>query len=160
MVYGSEFVLVINPGLPTNNLQELIALASAKPGQLNYATTGAGGSSHLANVLLGMLTGVQIQHIPYKGAGPALVDVIGGQVQISMNNPLTVIGPINSGRVCGIAVTGAARMPAQPQVPAFTGGGLPGVDVSPWFCLLAPAGSPMAITNKVSTKVEIGRAHV
>ena len=153
MVYGSEFVLVINPGLPTNNLQELIALASAKPGQLNYATTGAGGSSHLANVLLGMLTGVQIQHIPYKGAGPALVDVIGGQVQMFMNNPLTVIGPIKSGRVRGIAVTGAARVPALPQVPTFAEGGVPGVDVSPWFCLLAPAGSPMAITNKVSAKV-------
>ena len=155
MVYGSEFVLVINPGLPTNNLQELIALASAKPGQLNYATTGAGGSSHLANVLLGMLTGVQIQHIPYKGAGPALVDVIGGQVQMFMNNPLTVIGPTKSGRVRGIAVTGAARVPALPQVPTFAEGGVPGVDVSPWFCLLAPAGTPKAIIQKVS--VEVGK---
>ena len=153
MVYSSEFVLVITSGLAANNLQELIALARAKPGQLNYATTGAGGSSHLANVLLGMQTGVQIQHIPYKGAGPALVDLIGGQVHMFMNNPLTVIAHIRSGRIKGIAVTGTARVPALPQVPTFTEGGVPGIDVNPWFCLLAPAGTPKPIINKVSTEV-------
>lgn len=153
MVYSSEFVLVITPGLAANNLQELIAIAKAKPGQLNYATTGAGGSGHLANVLFAMQAGIQTQHIPYKGAGPALVDVIGGQIHMFINNPLTVIGHIKSGRVKGIAVTGNARLPTLPQVPTFIEGGVPGIDVNPWFCLLAPAGTPKPIINKVSAEV-------
>jgi tripartite-type tricarboxylate transporter receptor subunit TctC len=152
-VYSSEFVLVINPAVPANNLQELIALAKAKPGQLNYATTGAGGSGHLANEMLAMLAGIKTQHIPYKGAGPAMVDLIGGQVQMFINNPLTVIPHINSGRMKAIAVTGEARIPALPQVPTFTEAGLPGLDIRPWFCVLAPAGTPRAIINKLSTEI-------
>ena len=154
-VYSSEFVLVINASVPAGNLQELIALAKAKPGQLNYATTGAGGSSHLANELLNLLTGIKTQHIPYKGAGPALVDLIGGQVQMFINNPLTVIPHIRSGRLKGLAVTGEARVPALPQVPTFTEAGVSGLDVNPWFCVLAPAGTPKAIIAKLS--IEIAR---
>jgi tripartite-type tricarboxylate transporter receptor subunit TctC len=152
-IYSSEFVLVINPALPASNLQELIALAKAKPGQLNYATTGAGGSGHLANEMFAMLAGIKTQHIPYKGAGPAMVDLIGGQIQMFINNPLTVIGHIKNGRMKGIAVTGAARMPALPQVPTFTEAGLPGMDVKPWFCVLAPAGTPRQIIVKLSTEI-------
>jgi tripartite-type tricarboxylate transporter receptor subunit TctC len=152
-VYSSEFVLVINPAVPASNLQELIALAKAKPGQLNYATTGAGGSGHLANEMLAMLAGIKTQHIPYKGAGPAMVDLIGGQVQMFINNPLTVIPHISSGRMKAIAVTGEARIPALPQVPTFTEAGLPGLDIRPWFCVLAPAGTPRAIINKLSTEI-------
>ncbi len=152
-IYSSEFVLVINPTLPANNLQELIALGKAKPGQLNYATTGAGGSGHLANEMFAMLAGIKTQHIPYKGAGPAMVDLIGGQIQMFINNPLTVIGHIKNGRMRGIAVTGEARMPTLPQVPTFTEGGLPGMDVKPWFCVLAPAGTPRPIVVKLSTEI-------
>jgi tripartite-type tricarboxylate transporter receptor subunit TctC len=152
-VYRSEFVLVINPSLAANNLREFIALAKSKPGQLNYATTGAGGSGHLANEMMNMIAGIKTQHVPYKGAGPALLDLIAGQVQIFINNPLTVIPHIKSGRIRAIAVTGASRLPALPQVPTFTEGGLPGLDVSPWFCVLAPAGTPKAIINKLSTEI-------
>jgi tripartite-type tricarboxylate transporter receptor subunit TctC len=152
-IYSSEFILVINPSVPANNLQELIALAKAKPGQLNYATTGAGGSSHLANELLNILAGIKTQHIPYKGAGPALVDLIGGQVQMFINNPLTVIAHIKNGRLRAIAVTGEARVPALPQVPTFTESGLPGLDVKPWFCVLAPAGTPKPVIGKLSTEL-------
>ena len=142
-----------NPTLPANNLQDLIALAKAKPGQLNYATTGAGGSGHLANEMFATLAGIKTQHIPYKGAGPAMVDLIGGQIQIFINNPLTVIGHIKNGRMKGIAVTGDARMPTLPQVPTFTEGGLPGMDVKPWFCVLAPAGTPRPIIVKLSKEI-------
>jgi tripartite-type tricarboxylate transporter receptor subunit TctC len=152
-IYSSEFILVINPSVPADNLQELIALAKARPGQLNYATTGAGGSSHLANELLNILAGIKTQHIPYKGAGPALVDLIGGQVQMFINNPLTVIPHIKSGRLRAIAITGEARVAALPQVPTFTEAGLPGLDVKPWFCVLAPAGTPKAIIDKLSVKL-------
>jgi tripartite-type tricarboxylate transporter receptor subunit TctC len=146
-------VLVINPGVPAQNLQELVALAKARPGQLNYATTGAGGSGHLANEMLGILAGIKTQHIPYKGAGPALVDLIGGQVQMFINNPLTVITHIRSGRVRGIAVTGETRLPALPQVPTFTEGGVPGMEVKPWFFVLAPAGTPRPIIDKLASEL-------
>jgi len=152
-VYISEFVLVINPALPANNLQELITLAKAKPGQLNYATTGAGGSGHLANEMFAMLAGIKTQHIPYKGAGPAMVDLIGGQIQMFINNPLTVIGHIKSGRMRGIAVTGEVRLPTLPQVPTFSEAGLPGMDVKPWFCVVAPTGTPKPIINKLSNEI-------
>jgi len=152
-VYSSEFVLVINPSVPAANLQELIALAKAKPGQLNYATTGAGGSGHLANEMLGILAGIKTQHIPYKGAGPALIDLIGGQVQMFINNPLTVIGHIRSGKLRGIAVTGEARLPALPQVPTFKEGGVAGMEVKPWFFVLAPAGTPRPIVDKLAAEI-------
>jgi tripartite-type tricarboxylate transporter receptor subunit TctC len=152
-VYRSEFVLVISPSVPANNLQELIALAKAKPGQLNYATTGAGGSGHLANEMMNMLAGIKTQHIPYKGAGPALVDLMAGQVQIFINNPLTMIPHVRSGKVKGIAITGESRIAALPQVPTFTEGGLPGLEVSPWFAVLAPAGTPKPIVSKLTNEI-------
>ena len=152
-VYRSEFVLIINASVPANTLQELIALAKAKPGQLNYATTGAGGSTHLANEWMNMLAGIRTTHIPYKGAGPALLDLVGGQVQMFINNPLTVMPHIKSGRAKGIAVTGETRLPVLPQVPTFTEAGLPGLDVSPWFCVLAPAGTPKPIIGKLSAEL-------
>ena len=149
-VYSSEFVLVVSPALPVNNLQELIAMAKAKPGQLNYATTGAGGSGHLANEMLAMLAGIKTQHITYKGAAPAIVDVIGGQIQMFINNPLTFVSHIRSERLKAIAITGEVRIPALPQVPTFTESGLPGMDVRPWFFVVAPAGTPAPIVNKLS----------
>ena len=152
-VYRGEFVLVINAQVPANTLQELIAYSKSRPGQINYGTTGAGGSTHLANELLNMVTGMKNQHIPYKGAGPAIVDLIGGQVQMFMNNALTLIPHIKSGRVKGIAVTGETRIPSLPQVPTFTEGGVPGVDVYPWFFVLAPAGTPKPIVAKLAADI-------
>jgi tripartite-type tricarboxylate transporter receptor subunit TctC len=161
-VYRAEFVLVISPSVPANNLQELIALAKAKPGQLNYATTGAGGSGHLANEMMNMLAGIKTQHVPYKGAGPALVDLMAGQVQIFINNPLTMIPHVKSGKIKAIAITGDARTAALPQVPTFTEAGLPGLEVSPWFAVLAPAGTPKAIISKLTTEIRriVGLADV
>jgi tripartite-type tricarboxylate transporter receptor subunit TctC len=152
-VYRAEFVLVISPSVPANTLQELIALAKAKPGQLNYATTGAGGSGHLANEMMNMLAGIRTQHIPYKGAGPALIDLMAGQVQIFINNPLTMIPHVKSGKIKAIAITGDTRVPALPQVPTFTEAGLPGLEVSPWFGVLAPAGTSKALISKLTTEI-------
>ncbi len=152
-VYSSEFLLVIHPAVAANNLQELIALAKSKPGQLNYATTGIGGSGHLANEMMNMLAGIKTQHIPYKGAGPAILDLIGGQLQIFINNPLTLIAHVQSGRVKAMAITGEARVPALPQVPTFTEAGLPGLEVKPWFFVLAPAGTPKPIISKLATEI-------
>ena len=108
---------------------------------------------HLASELLNMLAGIKTQHIPYKGAGPAIVDLIGGQVQMFINNPLTVTPHVKSGRLKALAVTGEARLPVLPLVPTFAEAGLPGLDVSPWFCILAPAGTPKAIIGKLSNEL-------
>ena len=152
-LYISEFVLVLNSSVPANSLQELIALAKSKPGKLNYASTGSAGSSHLAAELFNVQAGVNIQHIPYKGAGPALTDLIGGQVEMHVNNPLVMIPHIKSGKIKGIAVTGATRLAALPDVPTFAEAGLSGLDVKFWYGVLAPAGTPKAIIDKLSNEI-------
>jgi tripartite-type tricarboxylate transporter receptor subunit TctC len=149
----SQFVLVLNPAVPANNLQELIALAKAKPGQLNYASPGIGGPAHLASELLSLTAGLKIEHIPYKGAAPALTDLIGGRVQMYFSTPLVTAPLIKSGRVKAIAVTGETRVSAMPQVPTFTEAGLRDFDVTTWFGILAPRGTPKAVIGKLATEL-------
>ena len=150
---SSEFVLVLHPSVPANNLQEFIALAKSKPGQLNYATSASGSIGHLGIELFSIMTGVRMQHIPYKGAGPALTELIGGQVQLFFAVPTNVVPHIKSGRLKGIAVTGATRLSAVPQVPTFTEAGLPGLSVDNWQGMLAPVGTPKEIIDKLSTEI-------
>ena len=152
-LYTSEFVLVAAASVPANTLQELLALARAKPGSLNYATTGAGGSAHLASEMFNMLAGIQTQHIPYKGAGAVATALMGAQVQLFFSNPLAVMPYIQNGRVTPIAGTGEGRIPALPNVPTFNESGLRGLDVKPWFCVLAPAGTPKPIVDKLSREL-------
>ena len=152
-VVGSELLLVVHPSLPANDLRGFIALAKSKPGQLNYATSGSGTSSHLAAEYFNILAAVKIQHIPYKGSGPALTDLIGGQVQLSFQSPSAVVAHIKSGKLNPIAITGQARAPALPQVPTFTEAGLPGLDVKLWYGVLAPAGTPKPIIDRLSTEL-------
>jgi len=148
-----EFVLVVHPAVPANNLQELIALAKARPGQLNYATPGSGGPGHLATEIFSVMTGVKMQHIPYKGGGAALIDLVGGQVQLCFATPLEFAPHINSGKLKGIAVSGEVRLPSLPQVPTFTEAGLPGLDIAFWQGIFAPAGTPKAVIEKISTEL-------
>ncbi|MFH1602652.1 MAG: tripartite tricarboxylate transporter substrate binding protein [Pseudomonadota bacterium] len=148
-----EFVLVIHPSVPANNLQELIALAKARPGQLNYASTGAGSIQHLGGELFNMIAGVDIRHIPYKGSGPAAADLLGGQVQMFFSPPITVIPYINNGRLKAIAITGEKRKSALPQVPTMAEAGMPGYEVRTWYGILAPAGTPRSIVDKLSTEI-------
>ena len=152
-VASSEYVMVINPSVPANSLQELVALAKSKPGQLNYASAGSGGVAHLATELFNIMAGIKLQHIPYKGSGPALTDLIGGQIQMYLCSPAGAIPYIKNGRLRAVAVSGEARMPALPQVPTFTEGGLPGFDAKTWQGVLAPAGTPKPIINKLSSEM-------
>ena len=147
---GTETLLVVNPQLPAHNLQELIALAKAKPGFLNYASSGSGTANHLAIELFSILAGIRMQHIPHKGAGPALTDLIGGQVQVFTNNALPLASFVKSGRIRAIAVSGETRLIALPDVPTFTEAGLPGFEVKSWQGVLAPAKTPKAIIDKLS----------
>ena len=154
-IVSHEQVLVLNAQVPANNLLELIALAKSRPGQLNYATSGAGGPSHLTTEMFSLQAGIKMQHIPYKGAGQSMTDLIGGQVQLNFSNPINVVAHIKAGRVKGLASSGAHRSPVLPQVPTFPEAGLPGFEVSFWQGVLAPAGTPKAIIDKLSA--EIGR---
>jgi len=150
-----ELILVINPSLPAKNLKELIALAKSRPGQLNYVTWGSGSTSHLAMELLSMMTGIRMQHIPYKGTAPALMDVIGGHADLFLSTPSAPIPQVKSGKLRALAVGGDTRMAAVPDVPTFAEAGLPGFEASSWYGLLAPAGTPRPIVEKISA--EIGR---
>ena len=152
---GTETLMVVNPALPANNLQEFIALAKAKPGQLNYASSGSGTTNHLAVELFSVLAGVRMQHIPHKGAGPAITDLIGGQVQMFTNNAVPLTPFVKSGRIRALAVSGETRLLSLPEVPTFTQGGLPGYEVKSWQGILAPARTPQVVIDRLSQ--EIGR---
>ena len=149
----SEDVLVINPSVPANNVRELIALAKSKPGELNFGSSGTGGTLHLAGELFSMQAGIKMQHIPYKGALPVVTDLIGGQLQVFFSPPMVVLSHIKSGKLKALAVSGKARNAALPQVPTFTEAGLPGVELGAWLGLFVPAATPKAIVNKLSVEV-------
>jgi tripartite-type tricarboxylate transporter receptor subunit TctC len=152
-IASGELVLVLNPTFPANNLREVIALAKSKPGQLNYASWGSGSSSHLGMELFSLMTGVKMQHIPYKGGAPAITDLIGGQVQMYLSVIPSAIPHIKSGKLKAVAVSGESRASAMPQVPTFTEAGLPGFDVKIWHSILAPAGTPKEIIDKLSAEL-------
>ena len=148
-------VLVLNTAVPAGTVQDVITLAKAKPGQLNFASSGAGGPTHLSGELFNMIAGVKTQHIPYKGAGPAMVDLIGGQVQMFFSVPVNILAHVHGGKLKAVAVTGKARLSALPQMPTFAEAGLPGFDVSTWNGVLAPAGTPRAIVDKLSAEIGV-----
>lgn len=135
-------ILVVHPSVKAGNLKELIALDKSRPQSLNYASSGNGASSHLAGVLFNRMAGTTLQHVPYKGTGPALNDLIAGQVQMSFTDILTAMPYIKSGRLKAIGVATEKRSQAMPEIPAIAEQGLPGYDVSVFFGVVAPAGTP------------------
>ncbi|MEI7782825.1 MAG: tripartite tricarboxylate transporter substrate binding protein [Betaproteobacteria bacterium] len=150
-IASSELILVASPKLAASNIKELIALGKSK--QLSYATSSAGGPTHLAAELFSSMTGVKLTHIPYKGSGPAVTDLLGSHVDIGWTSPLAVIPHINAGKLKAIAISGDSRAPSLPNVPTFTESGLPGFEMRFWYGLLAPAATPRDIVNRVSAEV-------
>ena len=150
-VVDVHFVLLAHPSLPANNVRELLALAKAKPGQLTHSSSGAGGAPHLGAELFKRMGGVDMTHIPYKGSAPSMQDVIGGQVSITFDSLLQALPFIRDGRLKALAVLGPARSPQLPDVPTVAESGLPGYDLTNWFGLAAPAGTPKEIINKIYT---------
>ena len=146
----SEFMLVVHPTLPVTTVRELIDLAKKKPGELNYATSSTGGPTHLGPLQFEMLTGVKMQQVPYKGGGPAMTDLVGGQVQLGFANPSGAVPMVRSGRLRGIAVTGEKRLETLPQVPTFAESGLPGLVLRNWYAITAPAGPPKIVADKLA----------
>ncbi len=149
----SELRLVVPPALPASSLKEFIALAKAKPGQLNYATSGAGSTTHLTAEFFNLLAGVKTPHLPSQGAAGALTDLLGGQVQMYYSVPINIVSHVNSGKLKGIAVTGETRFAALPQVPTFTQAGLPGLDMKSSYGIFAPAAIAKGIVGKLSAEV-------
>ena len=143
-------VLVVHPSVPAKTAQELIAHAKAQPGRLAFASSGSGASSHLAGVLFNMKAGTDIQHIPYKGTGPALNDLLGGQVQMSFTDVLTALPHIQAGKLRVLGVTSIARSRALPDVPTLAEQGLKDFDASVFFGIVVPAGTPQAVVTRLN----------
>jgi tripartite-type tricarboxylate transporter receptor subunit TctC len=144
---GNAYVLLVNPSLPVASVKELVALARSKPGQVSYASSGVGAVLHLGAELLCVLSGVRMNHVPYKGVADAYPAVISGQVNWVLGNPLSALSLMKAGRVKGIAVTGASRMKILPELPTIAESGVPGYAVDAWFGLFAPARVPPRIVS-------------
>ncbi|MFN9774178.1 MAG: Bug family tripartite tricarboxylate transporter substrate binding protein [Burkholderiales bacterium] len=155
MVTRAPQLVTVRGDLPANTIQELVAFAKANPGKLNYASSGNGSIQHIAGELFKQLTGTFITHIPYRGAGPAVQDLMGGQVDLFITTPASVVQQIKAGRLKGLAVTGPARLSALPQVPTAAEAGLKGFALDSWFALYAPAGTSADIVQVLNT--EVGR---
>lgn len=147
------YSLVIHPSLPAKSVKQLIALAKARPGDLNFGSSGAGGLSHLAGALFGSLARINIVHIPYKGGNPALIDVIAGQIQMLFSTLLQANPHIRSGKLRALAVTTAKRWPGTPELPTMMEAGVAGYEVTQWYGMLAPAKVPPDITTRLNQEI-------
>ncbi|MGV2864686.1 Bug family tripartite tricarboxylate transporter substrate binding protein [Achromobacter sp. ESBL13] len=143
-------ILVVNPSVPVNNAQELIAYAKQNPDKLSYASSGNGASSHLAGILFNQMAGTKIMHIPYKGTGPALNDLLGGQVSMSFTDILTALPYIKAGKLRAIGLASAQRSDALPDLPTLSEQGLTGYDVSVFFGIVAPKGTPADVVDTLN----------
>jgi len=146
-------VMVINPSVPASTLAEFIAYAKANPGKLSYASGGNGSSAHMSMELFKSMSGIDIQHVPYKGSSPALTDVVSGQVVAFIGNMPPTVPLIKAGKLRAIAVTTKSRSALMPELPTITEAGLPGFETVAWFGVLAPAGTPPEVVNRLSAEI-------
>jgi tripartite-type tricarboxylate transporter receptor subunit TctC len=153
MMTRAPQVIAARPDLPANSLQELIAYAKKNPGRLNYASSGNGSIQHIAGELLKQLTGTFITHIPYKGSGPAVQDLMGGQVDLFITTPAGVVSQVQAGKLKALAVTSKQRLGSFPTVPTAAESGLKGYELDSWFALYAPAGTPPDIVQQLNAEV-------
>ena len=154
MLYFSPMYLVVNPAVPAQSVKELVALAKAQPGKLSFASIGQGGSIHLAGEMFKSMAGVDITHIPYKGSGPALTDIIGGQVSLMFDAGVSALPQVRAGKLRALAITTAKRVDSTPELPTVAeAGGLPNYEATLWFGLVAPAATPRDIVNRLSQEL-------
>jgi tripartite-type tricarboxylate transporter receptor subunit TctC len=149
----SPNILVVNPALPMKSVAELVAMAKAKPDSLSYASTGNGSSNHISMELFKSLSGTKIVHIPYKGSAPAVTDLLGGQVHVMFDNAPNVMPQVKAGRLRALGQSGATRSAIAPDIPTVAEVGVPGYEVTVWFGLVAPAGTPREIVQKLNAEV-------
>ena len=145
-------LVVVNPKVPAKSMKDLIAMAKAKPGQVNYASSGQGSVIHMATELFQSMAGVKMNHIPYKGTGPALTDTIGGQTDVFFSSTATAMPQVQAGKLRALAVTSAKRIPALPNVPTVAESGVKGYDVILWHGLIGPKGLPKPIVDRINNE--------
>jgi tripartite-type tricarboxylate transporter receptor subunit TctC len=152
VIATQAYAVVVTPSLPAKNIRELVAVAKAKPRELSYASSGPGSASHLATEMFSGMTGISMIHVPYKGTGPAVLDLISGRVQLYINPLLAVVGAVESGRLRVIAVTSAKRVHTLPDVPTVAESGVPGYEATAWYMLLVPSKTPAAVVNQLNAE--------
>ena len=152
-VTSGQYVVVVHPSLPAKSIRELIALARGKPGQLNYASAGSGNATHLAGELFASATRIKLVHVPYKGSGPAVTDLVGGQVQLMFANLVAALPQVKTGRIRALAVTGQTRAAAAPELPTVIEAGVPGYVVTSWFGVLVPVATPRELIMKLNAEL-------
>ena len=152
-VLSAPQVVVVRAGLPVKNMAELVAYAKANPGKLNYGSSGNGSLQHVTGAMLEQQAGIQMTHIPYKGTGPTIQDMLGNQVDLTFGTPPPFIPHIQSGKMRALAVTGKARLASLPDVPTTAEAGLPKLDATSWFAVFAPAKTPKAVVDKLSGEI-------
>ena len=153
LVATVPLIVVVHPSVPATSIRELIELAKARPGTLNYGSGGAGTANHIAGELFKYMTATDIVHVPYKGGGPAMADIVGGQIQLLFNTISSTVGFMNSGKLRALAVTGKQRSPAAPNLPTVAEAGVPGFEVGAWFGVVVPAGTPRAVVNRLNSEI-------
>ena len=153
LVADTPSLLAVHPSVPANSVRELLAIAKAKPGQLSYASAGNGTSNHLAGVLLCMMAGIEMVHIPYKGSGPALIDVLAGQVPVMFNNPASIMPHLKAGKLRALALSSATRSRLLPALPTLAESGVPGFEVRSWHGAFAPAGTSRDIVTRLHGEI-------
>lgn len=153
-ILSAPQVLVVRPSLPVKSLQELVAYAKANPGKLNYASSGNGSLQHVSTELLNQMAGISITHVPYKGTGPAMTDLLGGSVDLTITTPPPLIPHIQAGKLRPLVVTSKERLPTLKDVPAAPEAGYKDLDVSSWFAMYAPAGTPKPVVDKLTGEIE------
>ncbi len=151
LIGSNPNLLLLHPSLPAKTLKDLIALAKSRPNEMAFASSGAGTSPYLAMELLKSITGMKLTHVPYKGSGPAVIDLVGGHVQLMFGAVSTTIGQVQNGRLRAVAISSPQRWPALPEIPTVAESGVPGFEASTWYGVLAPAGTPPTIVNKLHT---------
>jgi tripartite-type tricarboxylate transporter receptor subunit TctC len=154
MVAVSPHVVAVHPSVPAQTLQELVALAKREPGKLNYASPGSGSVPHVGMELFKQQAGIEIVHVPYKGAGPMMQDVVGGAVQVTIATPPSILGFVQSGRVRALAVAAKDRHPLLPSVPTTREAGYPDFELEAWVALFAPAGTPPEVIAKLTAATQ------
>jgi tripartite-type tricarboxylate transporter receptor subunit TctC len=153
VVASAPNVLVVNPELPVKSVKELVALAKEKPGQVQYASGGIGSFQHLGGELFKLTAGIDMLHVPFKGGGPAMIDVLGGHTKVIFATTITALPHIRSGKLRALGLGGRERSPVLPEVPTIAEAGVPGYEAANWIGLVAPAGTPAAIVAKLQQEI-------
>lgn len=155
-VVSMPFLIAVHPSLPVKSIKDLITLARAQPGQLNYGSAGHGSTNHLVNVMLGLAANVTMTHVPYKGVAAAMTDVIAGNIQIMSGDLVTILPQAKNGKVRALAVTSAKRSALVPEIPTVSESGVPGYDTVGWFGVVAPTGTPRGIIERLNSEIVKG----